>query len=179
MCLHRDRQLRPGHATAGSEQLEAVLRGQDAVHQRLGQAETLYAVGEDVLRERARHRGVSVEADQGDLETVEEEAIAEECGPVHCERDEGGAVQPVTVADGFDEVSARGGRSLSREFDAVGRVHDTPAGRQRERVGGVSGSRRVCALRSHGEAGLLRDGDGLASVGHPEGGQSDGVARGG
>ena len=54
------------------------LRRQDALHQRLGQAEALHALGEDVLRQRGGHWRLPLAAHQGDLETVEEEAVAEE-----------------------------------------------------------------------------------------------------
>lgn len=92
MCLHRYRQLGPGHATARSEQLEAVLRRQNALHLRLGQTETLYAVGENVLRQWTRHRGVSVQANQGDIEALEEETIAQKCRSVYSEWYQGGTV---------------------------------------------------------------------------------------
>lgn len=61
----------------------------------------------------------------------------------------------------------------------MGRLHHTPVGRQRERVGGVSGARRLRALRQHGEARLLGDGDGAAAPRDTQGRQANGKSGGG
>ena len=100
MRLHRHRQLGSGHAAAGPQRkggsphssavsftliertrfcLSELLCGQDAVHLRLGQAEALHAVGENVLRQRSGHWRLSQQTHQSDFQTVEEEAIAEKC----------------------------------------------------------------------------------------------------
>lgn len=154
------------------------MRGQNVVHLGLGQAEAFHADGQDVLQHRLRHRHVPQQADQSDIEAVQEEAVAEERGPVHRQRHKGGAVQPAPVADGQHAVPARGEGQLSRELDAMGRVHHPPAGRRRERERGVQRARRVRALRQHGEAGVQRDRHGAAPAHHQEGGQADGPAGG-
>lgn len=74
--IHWHRQCRPGATAARLEQRETVLRGQDAVHIGLGQAEALHADGADVLQRGLRHRHVPQQANQGDIETVEEETVA-------------------------------------------------------------------------------------------------------
>ena len=55
-----------------------LLRCQDAVHLRLGQTQAFYAVGEDVLRQRPGHRRLPQQTHQSHLETVQEEAVAQE-----------------------------------------------------------------------------------------------------
>lgn len=76
--VHRHRQLGPGHAAA-RPQRQAVLRGQDAFHLRLGQAQALHALGENVLRQRTRHRRFPQQTHQSHLEAIQEEAVAQEC----------------------------------------------------------------------------------------------------
>lgn len=76
--VHRHRQLGPGHAAA-RPQRQAVLRRQDAVHLRLGQTQALYAIGENVLRQRTRHRRFPQQTHQSHLEAIQEEAVAQEC----------------------------------------------------------------------------------------------------
>lgn len=97
--LHWHWQFRSGHAAVGSQQWQAVLRGEDTVHIRLGQEEALYAVGEDVLRQRSRHRRFSQQANQSDIEALEEEAIAEERRSLHSQRYQSGVVQSAEVAN--------------------------------------------------------------------------------
>lgn len=167
--LHRHRELRPRHAAAGPQQRQTVLRRQNFVHIRLRQAEALHAVGEDVLRVGTRHRRVQQQAHQSYFEAVQEEAVAEERRPVHRQRDEGGPLQQAALADGVHALFARRERELSRVFDAVGRVHDTPVGRQRVRVRGVPGQGGVRALRVHRQAGLLGHRNGAPEAHHTKG----------
>jgi len=177
--VHRYREHRPRIAAARPEQRKTVLRRENAVHIGLGQTQTLHADGENVLQHRLRHRHVPQQAHQSDIETVEEKTVAEERGSVHRERHESGAVQPAQVADGEHAVLARGKGQLSRELDAVGRVHHPLAGRRRERERRVQRARRLRALRQHHQAGVQRDRHGVAAARHQKGGQADGAVGGG
>jgi hypothetical protein len=176
--VHRDRELGPGHAAARPQQRQAVLRGQDPLHIRLGQAQALHALGEDVLRQRPRHRRLPQQADQGHIEALEEEAEPQERRSLYRERHAGRPLQSAALPDGQHPLPPRRQQQLPRELDAVGRVHDPPARRQRERVRGVPGARRLRPLRQYRQARLLRDGDGTAAPGNTQGRQADGQPRG-
>lgn len=58
--------------------ISALLRREDPVHLGLGQAKALYALAQDVLRQRPRHRRLPVETNQSDLEAFQEETESQE-----------------------------------------------------------------------------------------------------
>ena len=59
--------------------LTELLRSQNPVHLRLGQAETLYVIGEDVLWQRSGHWCVQQQEDQSHIQALQKEAVVKKC----------------------------------------------------------------------------------------------------